>query len=457
MSSPSSGHTDANGLSNVGLYLSESFAEITVFTKNKKSISKLWYMRSKNLVDGLKEFFDEHKIGEGRELHVSSFWPEMVFQKNLGNPPALLVSAGFEDWLHLRQPKKTWAASLPPERYKSFFSSDYIFGITERTDAEGKVVTAPNLEDLEFLHQKFLLAGIKNVAIGLLHSSKNSANEDTVANFFRSKDYKVWTSLQYSSEGHNEVARWWRAGLEAYISNTLGEMNNPLIELCKERGIKLRLSDFDNLGSCFDIYRRVRDRYKDQADYIMWADLRGFTLLDANSDQKVIETILGPIAATAPHLKQLRLKPTSLVENEGLRGQRNIFFDIGYDPGPMSFGRGVKPTFFDILYSLDFLNVPEGLAEFIKPSSKDKIIQSLAIAMRVLLKNEPRWHEFLAGWARTQFVTEIIEFAQDSKVLIVGPLASSLAKLFEDKELGFQLKIDPETEWLGSMASLPKG
>src|SRR4051794_14855854 len=120
MSSPSS---------SLGLYISDSFAEISSaneISSTSKIAPKKWYLRSKSLVDGLKEFLDENKIVEGCRLHVSSFWPEMVFQKNLGNPPALLVSAGFEDWLHLRQPKKTWLASLPPERYRSFFSADYI-------------------------------------------------------------------------------------------------------------------------------------------------------------------------------------------------------------------------------------------------------------------------------------------------------------------------------------------
>ncbi len=439
----------------LGLYLSESFAEISGTSPvHPEPVSWLWYLRSKSLADGLKDFFDKYGFGDGSELRISSFWPEMIIQKNLGSSPALLVSAGFEDWLHLRQPKKKLPPTLPPERFRSFFSSDLIFGITERTDAEGKVQIAPKEEDLEFLHQKFILSETKNIAVGFLHSSKNSANEKFVAEFFRARDYKVWTSFDYGG-GLNEVARWWRAGLEAYVHNTLKEMTAPLLAFCQERGVKIVDADHDSLEGSFSIFDRIRKRYKNSGqDYLLWADFRSFTLLDLKTDQRVTETLWGPIAAATPRQRQMTLRPTSLIENQALSGNRDIFFDIGFDPGPMCFGRGIKPTFIDTLFALNYLDVPAGFKDFINLASQNKIVDSLAITMRVLLKNEPHWPEFITGWARTQLVTEIIEFTGGKNLAMVGPLATSLAKLFEDKEVGFKLTVDPQTEWFASMTTM---
>lgn len=443
---------------NCGLYLSESFAEISAAPASNNSgakpISKFWYLRSKNLVDGLKEFFEQNSIGAGSRLRVSTFWPEMIVQKSLGAPPVLLVSAGFEDWLHLRQSKKSHPPQLPPERARSFLSSDYIFGISERTDAEGKIQKKPTLEDLEFLHQKFLLSNNKNVGIGFLHSSKNPENENMVANFFRERDYKVWASHQYGG-GLNEVSRWWRSGLEAYVSNTLQEMNAPLLAFCQEKEINLENSDLDSLGASFEVFNRIRDRYKNSKhEYLLWADLRAITLIDLKTDQKFTETLWGPIAAATPRMRQLQLKPTSLIENEGIRGLRKHFFDIGFDPGPMAIGRGVKPTLFDALYGLDHLELAPEFSGFLQTASKDKIVQSLAIGMRVLLKNESRWPEFLMGWVRSQLVSEITEFVTTPKVLFAGPLAASLAKVIAGKATPFSFSVDPDSIWLGSCVTL---
>jgi hypothetical protein len=440
---------------NLGLYLSESFAEISALSPhaNEEPVSKLWYLRTKSLAEGLKEFFEQHNIGEGARLRVSSFWPEMIVQKNLGTPPALLVSAGFEDWLYLRQPKKTSPPAVPPERHRSFFSSDYIFGISERTDAEGKIQRRPPEEDLEFLHQKFLLSNTKNVAVGFLHSSKNPENENAVARFFRDRNYAVWASHEYGG-GRNEVGRWWRAGLEAYVAGTLEEMNGPLVAFCRERGVLLESPDFGNLGGSFAAFNRLREYFKDRADHLLWADLRAFTLLDLNADQGVTETPWGPIAASTPRMKSLRLKPTSLIENEGLRGLRNHFFDIGFDPGPMALGRGVKPTLFDALHGFELLEVNDSIGACFHPGARERILQSLAITMRVLLKNESRWPEFLAGWARAQIVTDVMDFAKSGRILIAGPLASSLARLLGEKTAGFHLAVDPHSDWCASRAAL---
>jgi len=436
----------------VGLYLSESFAELSArHREDGPIISKFWYLRAKGLLDGLNEFFEQNKIGDGSVLRVSTFWPEMVVQKNLGNPPMLLVSSGFEDWLQLRQPKKSVPPAIPPERHRSFFSSDYIFGISERTDAEGKIHKKPLEEELEFLHQKFMLNDSKNLAIGFLHSRKNPENEKKVAEYFRNKGYRVWASHEYGG-GSNEVSRWWRSGLEAYSSNTLDEMNEPLIQFCKQRGAKIEIADINNLGSSFEVFNRIGHLYKNNGyDDLLWADLRAFTLINLKCEQKFTETLWGPIAAQTPRMKQLRIKPTSLIEIEGLRGMRRDFFDIGFDPGPMSFGRGVKPCLFDLLYALDFLDAAE-VSAYINQSSKDKIRQSLAITMRVLLKNEPNWQDFLSGWMRTQLVTEIIEFVDHKKILVVGPLANSIAKLLKKNPL--EMKIEPDSNYCGSHATL---
>jgi hypothetical protein len=439
---------------NCGLYLSESFAEISAAQSGGKLISKFWYLRSKSLVDGLKEFFEQNSIGAGSRLRVSTFWPEMIVQKSMGAPPVLLVSEGFEDWLHLRQPKRSHPPQLPPERTRSFLSSDYIFGISERTDAEGKIQRKPTIEDLEFLHQKFLLSNNKNVGIGFLHSSKNPENENLVASFFRERDYKVWASHQYGG-GLNEVSRWWRSGLEGYVSNTLQEMNAPLIAFCQEKEIQLENTDIESLGASFEVFNRVRDRYKgSKHDFLLWADLRAITMIDLKNEQKFTETLWGPIAAATPRMRQLQLKPTSLIENEGIRGLRKHFFDIGFDPGPMAIGRGVKPTLFDALYGLDHLELAPEFSAFLQNASKDKIVQSLAIGMRVLLKNESRWPEFLMGWVRSQIVSEITEFTDSPNILFAGPLAPSLAKVIAGKSTEFTFNVDPDSSWLGSLVTL---
>jgi N-methylhydantoinase A len=98
---------------------------------------------------------------------------------------AFVTTAGFEETIAIgrqaRQDLYNWLSTPKP----CLVPAELRFGVRERVSAEGEILLAPTAEELAELSEKIRASGAESVAISLLFSFANPANEKRVTDILR--------------------------------------------------------------------------------------------------------------------------------------------------------------------------------------------------------------------------------------------------------------------------------
>lgn len=176
---------------NIGLSVGQSFAEFTAIGPDKRKIQNRWFIPRVPLLTGLEKLFSENPELKGSTIKVTTELAHLIMKRRAGPSIALLLTSGFEDWPRIRQPLKEQTLTLSPHRSSPLINRDLIFGVAERTDAQGNILEELKTEDLEFLTSKLQLTETKQIAVGFLHSTLNPTNEKKAAAYLREKGFEV--------------------------------------------------------------------------------------------------------------------------------------------------------------------------------------------------------------------------------------------------------------------------
>src|SRR5258707_13543957 len=125
-----------------------------------------------------------HKIAnDGQDvvvLHGTTVGTNTLLQRK-GARVAFVTTAGFEDSIEIGRQQR-------PKLYDFFFEKDPAlapaelrFGVDERTSAEGAVLRAPDAASLQSLVERIAAQDPQAIALSLLFSFANPANEKAVA------------------------------------------------------------------------------------------------------------------------------------------------------------------------------------------------------------------------------------------------------------------------------------
>ncbi len=99
-----------------------------------------------------------------------------------GAKTALVTTAGFRDVLEMRYEKRFEQYALDIEMPEPLVPRPLRFGIKERILADGSVLEAPQDDEIDVLAAHLHDQQVKAVAVGFLHSYRNSSHEAYVAN-----------------------------------------------------------------------------------------------------------------------------------------------------------------------------------------------------------------------------------------------------------------------------------
>ena len=99
---------------------------------------------------------------------------------------ALVTTRGFEDAIEIGRQHRGKLYDLNWERPRPLVDRERRFGVEERTDSEGRILTAPRPEELARLAEDVGKSGAEAIAVCLLFCFANPANEKAVANAVRS-------------------------------------------------------------------------------------------------------------------------------------------------------------------------------------------------------------------------------------------------------------------------------
>src|SRR6266576_400474 len=94
---------------------------------------------------------------------------------------ALVTTAGFEDAIEIGRQARPKLYDFFFDRVQPLVRSDFRFGLNERTDAEGQVLQSPSEQELKELASRIEGKQPDAMAISLLFSFANPANEQAIA------------------------------------------------------------------------------------------------------------------------------------------------------------------------------------------------------------------------------------------------------------------------------------
>ena len=117
-------------------------------------------------------------------LHGTTVGTNSILQRK-GARVALVTTRGFEDAIEIGRQARPKLYDFFFDRVEPLVPSDLRFGIAERTDSEGRILEAPEAKDLDTLREKIAAHTPDSIAISLLFSFANPANENTVAEALR--------------------------------------------------------------------------------------------------------------------------------------------------------------------------------------------------------------------------------------------------------------------------------
>ncbi len=444
-----------------------SFADVGLFENKSLKAHRRFYLPQEPLGTSLKKFWQEH--GMPAKLQVSSRFLEKILDAKLGGTVAQVVTAGFETWPILRQPVLPNRFDLKPYRQEPLASQDLIFGLSERVDSTGKVLKSVELSELEFINSKLKLMSVKRVCVNLLFSHKNPTHQEQVAKYFLEQGFEVMAAPR-RADSKDEMPAWRMNVINACLSGAFTEHSDDIKKSFGESPIELSFLDRTGqtftddknriAGSLFAWSHLISKSLKSKADQVLYLGLESWSLISTQEMVDHWQSPWGLIEGQLPLTRTLEVQPT-LELNSGFWG--GISFsktDLGYEPGPMAFGRALKPTSFDVLnekFKLPLAQIQNsGTQKFrdqmtamiknipeLSQTTTDKLIQSLVdhvvdlIAIECHFKSRPQTKKTIVTGLFAPYFHAALQKKWATSELILDPLSahrkiSSMAELAGD-------------------------
>ena len=172
----------------------------------------------------------------GLVVHGTTLATNALIERR-GARTALLTTAGFRDVIETRSEERFEQYDLTIDLPQPLVPRKWRFGISERMDADGNVLTALDEAAVEQVAQELTANGIEAVAIGFLHSYRYPRHERRVKELLHALLPELWITLSSDvSPEMREYERFSTACANAYVQ--------PLMASYLDR-LQQRLADCD--------------------------------------------------------------------------------------------------------------------------------------------------------------------------------------------------------------------
>ncbi len=416
-------------LNALSLNVGEFFAE--------SGTKKYWYIGKKSLTDGVRECLQEKDLLDPADpqpvliQYVVTQGNINPTQVNLDNI-AFFVTSGFEKLLELNSPKSDHRFSRSLKNMGTSSLTDSTFGINERVDAKGNVVSGIEVSELDFICSKLELLKIQTIAIGFLHSNLNPENENKVANYFKAKAFQVFCSNQENATS-NECARW---------QNTLLRARMYLRQIEVARQLESLRSQYAHLQiECLNAVANAEARSQIS---VLNMDFAAPQTLEA----QLYLGLEGFFLRTSQSTNELKISATSCITSGFFNTPEFSNERISFDPGPMIMGKSFAPCLLDFLYATGAIQNVEvfGLTSLAAERAKPRILESILALVR---SNQERKHidiqkeiQNIEKILAARIWSELLKLSKFKSLRISGPLANSLMKVIKSQRpLGVEISL----------------
>jgi len=449
----------------IGLHFGEHFADVVAHQKDaiEQGLHKRRIFYSQMSPESaLTQLFADLKVDTISKATIFTNWPLRIASSNLGGSAAMLMTAGFENWLEMSAPIVRREFNSSPSRHEMPIDRELILGVSERINAEGHIEKLVDEAELEFLAAKLEMHKIKTLAVCFMHSAKNNENEKRAKAYFEGKGFRVYVSSRCSPLEHqsDEKPRFWAATLSAYVAETffsrLKKVQDALAPYTTEiflgqhpikEIIDGHISPLKTTHGYYDILADNLTR----TSGLLYAGLEEFAFFPGYEKRnKTWPSPYGPVAIPHATHHLTRIQPLITL---GSNFHSPIAFDedgLTYDPGPMVFGRGLTPTFFDILALQSDLVPTLGITEKFSDRGRSRLAEQFSAYSRTLSDDSrlsgPDLATLLFNMATEMMTDEIRNWYLPNRFQIIGPLANVLAKplqaeIIDDEFLPLKLAI----------------
>jgi N-methylhydantoinase A/oxoprolinase/acetone carboxylase beta subunit len=208
--------TPANGSIRVGIDTGGTFTDFVRLDRSGLTVHKLRTTpadQSQAILAGLET------LGAGDDadvVHGSTVATNAVLERK-GARVALFATAGFEDVLHIGRQTRPELYNIFVPLPRPIVDAGLTTGVTERLDAEGRVLTPLDVSQVDAIADRLRAGGAEAAAVCFLHSYVNPAHEIAIAERLRAKGWLVSVSSEVLPE-YREFERWSTTAVNAYVA-----------------------------------------------------------------------------------------------------------------------------------------------------------------------------------------------------------------------------------------------
>ncbi len=315
-------------------------------------------------------------------LHGTTVGTNTLLQRK-GARVALVTTSGFEDVIEIGRQARPRLYDFFFDRVPPLVPANLRFGVEERTDCEGRILTRPPA-DLDQLARAVRVSGAEAIAISFLFSFANSRNEQAVADALRKLDLPLSLSHQiipefreYERTSTVVVNAYLQPVMQCYLRNleqrSLGSAESgspaerpkvnpklrPRIFVMQSSGVITALASAARepvrtvlSGPAGGVVGASASARRSGLDRIISFDMGGTStdvaLIDREPRHSSHSEIAGlPLSVPMLDIYTVGAGGGSLARFDAAGALRVGPESAGADPGPICYGRGTQPTVTD--------------------------------------------------------------------------------------------------------------
>ncbi len=308
-------------------------------------------------------------------LHGTTVGTNTLLERK-GARTALVTTAGFEDAIEIGRQARTKLYDFFFDRVEPLVAKNLRFGVLERTAADGEILITPTPQQLQSLAERVSAAKPRAVAISLLFSFANPANEQAVADALRPWAVPVSISHEILPE-FREYERTSTVVINAYLQPVMQRYLENLqasVEASPQRlkpHQRPRIFVMQSSGGITALSTATREPVRTVLSGPAGGVIGAVATARASGFERIIAFDMGGTSTdvslvegkvTTANDAQIAGFPVSVpmldIHTVGAGGGSLARFDAagvlrvgpesaGADPGPICYGRGTQPTVTD--------------------------------------------------------------------------------------------------------------
>ena len=176
-----------------GVDVGSTFTDFAVLTDGQLSVYKIPSTPadpSRSVLQGVHDL----DIGTSSFVHGSTVATNVLLERR-GSRTALITTSGFEDVLEIGRQSRADLYDLNLERAPVLVPRELRFGLPERVEFTGSVLSAHSSEDLQQIAKTIESSGTEAVAVSLLFSFLNPLHEEMVLEALQQLDGGLFLSV----------------------------------------------------------------------------------------------------------------------------------------------------------------------------------------------------------------------------------------------------------------------